>query len=129
MADFSATAWDEPEKKTLMPFRMGMTRLSYTTHASTGNGTVESDDAIYGEVLYAVTKPTDAHTDNFDLAVDDEYGNTLVTDATCDTTTTEFHAASLHNTYFYPPIAGKITVTITSAGDSKEGVVEVYYRW
>lgn len=130
MADFVSAVWDEPERIQLTQHQMGMLRLSYTTHASTGNGTSTSTGfPIYGEVMYAVTNPTDAHSANFDILVEDEYGTDLILDETCHATTTEWHAATLSNTYFYPPVAGEVIATVTNAGNSKAGVLEIYYRW
>jgi hypothetical protein len=108
---------------------MGILRASYTTNASSGDGISTSTHSIYGKVIKVVRNPTDTHTASWDCTVADENAVTLTTNTACSATATETDRPTLVNTYFLPVIAGTPKLTIAAAGNSKSGVVDIYYRW
>lgn len=82
---------------------------------------------IDGEILRVVTDPdgTDAPTDNYDIALNDEDGFDILGGglANRDTANTEAVVPSARVVHY-----GACSLAVTNAGDTKKGAVKIYIR-
>ena len=100
--------------------------------AGTASGTTEK---IVGTLIKGITDPsgTAAPTDNYDIALTDEQSFNVLTGAADDLADRD--TANTEEVYFdqadherFPVVADKITIAVTAAGNSKQGVLTLYYR-
>lgn len=98
---------------------------------SDGSGDASGTDtaALSGEVLRVVTNPgTPAPTDNYDIVVNDEDGLDVAQGllANRDTANAEEALPLLNSNRV--AFDGKLSLVVSNAGASKQGVVTLYYR-
>jgi hypothetical protein len=115
----------------------GRVRCTWTSDAAgAASGTT---NAIIGELIKGVTNPdgTDAPTDNYDITLADEDGLNIL--AGCSDDLADRDTANTESILFlitdgsapiamHPVVAGAITVTVAAAGDTKSGVLDLWYR-
>jgi hypothetical protein len=112
-----------------------MLRVEWTSHASNGT-VVQAIERFSGEILRITTNPdgTAAPTDDYDITLVDGDGVdvALGTLANRDDTNTETVYPSVAGsgalTDIRMSVAGLITLTIANAGNSKKGIITIYYR-
>lgn len=95
-------------------------------HAGVASATTEK--AYSGEILQVVTDPgTPAPTADWDLAITDEDSLDILKGNGADrhTSNTEYIVGSTTNCL---PAVGKLTFSVTNAGDQKQGKVYVWIR-
>lgn len=112
---------------------------SWTSDAS-GNAS-GTTDKIVGLLLQGVTNPTDGPTDNYDIVLTEANGANLL--GGCDFDLTNRDTSNSEISHFivtnaastdpggvgaHPAVCGAITVTVSSAGNTKSGVLELYYK-
>jgi len=106
-----------------------------TTGAVTG-----TSKKIIGTLIKAITDPgATAPTDNYDIAITDEEGINVLT--ACQSNLTNRDTANTEEVYFlvkdaagtplaqpiHPVVSDKLTIAVTSAGNSKIGQLILYY--
>ena len=113
---------------------------TWTSDDSTGavSGTTRN---IVGSLVKAVTDPGDAApTDNYDIAITDDYGVDVL--GACQSGLGNRHTSTTQQVYFlvldaagpplaqsiHPVVCSPLTIAITNAGNSKNGVLVLYYR-
>lgn len=116
---------------------------TWTSDDTTGAASATTDRKIVGELLKVVTDPgSAAPTDNWDVVITDENGldptlqcENVTALAARDTANTEETYLYLKNTdatalgiSTYPVVCGALTVAVANAGNSKTGVIKIYYR-
>jgi hypothetical protein len=92
---------------------------------------------VNGFLLKGVTNPTDGPTDDYDITLTDDEGANLLSGsfddlADRDTTNTETVHFNLTDgaapIAAYPAVCSTITVTVAAAGNTKSGVLVLYYK-
>jgi len=115
--------------------QVGVMRYEWTSHSTAGTVSNKLDNAG-GHITKIVTNPdgTAAPTANYDITlVDaDSLDVALGTLANRHTSTTEVvyptvAGSAANNTDVRASFAGKLTLTIADAGNSKKGVIAIYY--
>lgn len=113
---------------------------TWTSDDSTGavSGTTRN---IVGSLIKAITDPGDAApTDNYDIAITDDYSVDVLTGS--QSTLANRHTSTTQQVYFmlldaagtplaqslHPVVCSPLTVSITNAGNSKNGVLVLFYR-
>lgn len=110
--------------------------VDWVSHSTAGTVSQVSDEPIYGEILRITTNPgATAPTNLYDVTILDEDSvdvalGTLANRATATTETVYPTVAGSagNNTDVQMPVAGKLTLTISAAGNSKIGRVTIYLR-
>jgi hypothetical protein len=106
---------------------LGILTLIYRTDAN-GDLDVTTDQfRRFGRLVKIVRKPTDTHSANWDLTVDDENKTELTTNTACHASNTETDRPSLVNTYFHPEFS-ELNFLIANAGDGKNGVIQAFFE-
>lgn len=116
----------------------GIKRVVFTwTSDASGNATGTTGNAIDGEIVRVVTNPgATAPSDNYDVVITDADGvdvlggaganrDTANSEQTIPLLETTVGAATYGNRIV---VDGPLSLSISNAGDSKQGVVTVYYR-
>lgn len=107
----------------------------------TTGGVAGTTKKISGTLIKGVTDPgAAAPTDNYDIAITDEEGVDVL--AVCQSTLANRDTANSEQVYFlvldaagtplaqslHPVVSDKLTITISNAGNSKNGQLILYYR-
>lgn len=112
------------------------------TSDGSGNATATTGK-IVGTLLQGVTNPDDsaAPTANYDIVLTEENGANLL--GGCDFDLTDRHTSNSEISHFlitnaaatdpggvgaHPAVCSPITITVSNAGDTKSGVLVLYYR-
>lgn len=115
-------------------------KLTMTWTSTAGGAASDTTRKIVGELLRAVTVPTDGPTDDYDITITDESGANVLTPckktlADRDTTNTEevnFMLLNNDGTALSmargPIVCDKLTIAVAAAGASKSGVLYLYWR-
>lgn len=110
---------------------------SWTSDAS---GDATGAAKMVGTLVKASTNPTDGPTDNYDITLTDADGVNVLT--ACQSNLTNRHTTNSQEVYFlvldaagsplaqsvHPVVCGDITVTVAAAGNTKSGVLTLYFR-
>ena len=103
--------------------------------AGTASGTTKK---ITGRLIRGVTDPsaTAAPTDDYDIAITDENSFNVLTN--CIDDLADRDTANTEEVYFlvsdgavgvqHPAVCDKLTIAVSAAGNSKEGVLVLYYE-
>lgn len=92
---------------------------------------------VNGYLLKGVTVPTDGPTDDYDITLTDSDGADLLENSEADLTnrdTTDTETVSFALTdgaapiAAYPAVCSEITVTVAAAGNTKSGLLVLYYE-
>lgn len=113
---------------------------TWTSDDATGAVT-GTTSRIVGSLVKAVTDPgAAAPTDNYDIDITDDYSVNVL--AACKTGLGNRDTANTEETYFFllnadtsplsmpqqPVVCSPLTISITNAGNSKNGVLVLFYR-
>ncbi|MAH50246.1 hypothetical protein CMI37_30780 [Candidatus Pacearchaeota archaeon] len=120
----------------------GSVKTITATWTSDGSGdAAATTKRVYGTLIKGVTNPSaTAPTANYDIVVTDEQSLDVLGQSQDDLMNR--HTSSTEQAYFFlldyagtplaqsafPPVADKLTVTVSNAGDTKSGVLVLYYR-
>lgn len=120
----------------------GIRRVICTWTSDDATGAVSGTTAkLVGSLVKAVTDPgAAAPTDNYDIAITDDYSVDVL--AACQSTLANRHTTNTQQTYFmlldaagtplaqslHPVVCSPLTVSITNAGNAKNGVLVLFYR-
>ena len=106
---------------------------TWTSDSATGavSGTTEK---IVGSLIKGITDPgTAAPTADYDIVLTDEQSFNILTGAADDLT--DRHTSNTEEVYFdqadhdrFPVVADTIGIAVAAAGNSKQGVLTIYYR-
>mgnify|MGYP001590171713 FL=1 len=114
---------------------VGKVIIDWVSDSAAGSVSQLSDKPIFGEILRITTNPgAAAPTTLYDITIDDEdsvdvaLGTLLNRSATATETVYPTIVGSGGTTYVQTAIAGRITLTIAAAGNSKNGRVTIYLR-
>jgi len=106
--------------------------VSFTwTSAADGTATGSTTEKISGKILRLVTNPgAAAPTDNYDITVTDDNALDVLQGLGANRHTTSTQEANIiyAATSLNPVVDSALTLNISNAGDSKNGVVIVYYE-
>ncbi len=100
--------------------------------AGTASGTTEK---IVGTLIKGITDPsgTAAPTDDYDITITDDQSFNVLTGCADDLANRD--TANTEEVYFdqadhdrFPVVADALTIAVAGAGNSKEGVITLYYR-
>lgn len=121
--------------------RLNGVRRAIIDWVSASDGTVTATVRVVGTLVKAVTNPgTAAPTDNYDIAITDGEGVNILT--ACQSTLANRHTSTTQEVYFlvldaagtplaqsvHPVVCDTLSVAVTSAGDSKDGRIVLYYK-
>jgi hypothetical protein len=114
---------------------VGKVIIDWVSDSAAGSVSQLSDKPIFGEILRITTNPgATAPSDDYDITILDEDGVdvALATLGNRDTANTETVYPSVTTTGtktdVLMSVAGRITLTIANAGNSKTGRVTIYLR-
>ena len=106
-------------------------QISWTTDAS---GNLTATDTAYPLEGYLMLVETDpdgsaAPTDNYDIVLNDANGLDVMGGALSDrdTANTEATMPKLNGSYTMIPVPGTLEMDVTNAGNSKSGVIRIYF--
>jgi len=122
---------------------LGPIRVIVGTWTSDGSGdaAATTTKTVYGEVVKAITDPGGAApTADYDIVITDEQSFNILTN--CEDDLADRHTSTTEEVYFlvpnlaatdpggvvHPVVADKLTVTLSNAGDTKNGVVYIYVK-
>lgn len=117
--------------------RLGRIICTWTSDDATGAVSATTSFNVYGYLIKGTTDPgTPAPTDNYDITLSDDYSVDLL--ASSVNTLANRHTTTTQNQYFgltnattmisaFPVVAGPITVAVANAGNSKQGVIILYF--
>lgn len=92
---------------------------------------------VNGFLLKGVTNPTDGPTASYDIVLTDDEGANLLSGSFDDLA--DRHTSNTETVHFnltdgaapiaaYPAVCSTVTVTVAAAGDTKSGVLVLYYK-
>lgn len=111
------------------------------TSDGSGDATGTTVPVVYGELVKAITDPgAAAPTANYDIVITDEQSVNVLGGTQDDLL--DRHTSNTEEEYFlvlddagtplaqslHPVVADKLTVTVSNAGDTKNGVVYLYVK-
>lgn len=109
----------------------GYARLAFTwtSHVSDGTADGTSRNDVNGWIIHVETDPTSTTTDNYDVVLNDKFGYDIMGGSLTDLdqTNTERNMPLLNGVYGPVFTEGPITLGISTVGNSKTGVVYIYY--
>jgi len=128
---------------TIAEENLGVIRKITATWTSDGDGdaTADTDQKINGSLLQAITDPgAAAPTDNYDIVLTDADGYDVL--ALCQDDLTDRDTANTEQVNFcllnydatpigiaaFPVVSSVLTITVSNAGDTKAGVLILYWR-
>lgn len=108
---------------------------TWTSDDATGAVSGTTTKKIVGSLIKGITDPSGsaAPTADYDITITDEQSFNVLTGAADDLT--DRHTSDTEEVYFdqadhdrFPVVADTLTIAVTTAGNSKEGVLTIYYR-